>query len=233
MSAKQTVSPELKLKAVKEYLEGKGSCQSIPLRYGVPRSSFYSWLTRYRAFGEDAFLSTNKEISFHFTSELKLQAIHAYLSGHYPLHEIMVKFQIRNPNTVKQWVISYNDHNTLRSYVTEGASRMKHTPARQTSFEERLDMVRYFMDHNCTYAQVAEKFQVSYNQIYYWVSSYKEKGNDGLLDKRGRPKMKSPEHMSNTDKMKLELKHLKEVNRRLELENELLKKVKELERRRF
>ena len=49
MSGNRKVSPEEKLQAVYEYLEGKG---------GVGYSPFRQWIQKYQAFGKSAFIKT-------------------------------------------------------------------------------------------------------------------------------------------------------------------------------
>ncbi|WP_432404804.1 hypothetical protein [Wukongibacter sp. M2B1] len=59
---------------------------------------------------------------------------------------------------------------------------------------------------------------------------FEESGIDGLLDRRG--KRKPEEQMTEVDKLKAEMRLLEAKNKRLEMENELLKKLEEIERRR-
>lgn len=37
---------------------------------------------------------------------------------------------------------------------------------RKTSYEERVEIVTYCMGHGMDYAKTAEKYQVSYQQVY-------------------------------------------------------------------
>ena len=99
---------------------------------------------------------------------------------------------------------------------------------RKTTLEERKEIVDYCIDHNRNYKEAAEKFDVSYSQVYSWVKKYDVNGKEGLTDRRGHHK---------TDNEVDELERLKRENLRLkrQLEEkdmvvELLKKVKELER---
>ena len=38
------------------------------------------------------------------------------------------------------------------------------------------------------YAKTAEKYQVSYQQVYQWTRKYQSNGVEGLIDKRGKRK---------------------------------------------
>ncbi|MBU5317897.1 helix-turn-helix domain-containing protein, partial [Clostridium bornimense] len=77
----------------------------------------------------------------------------------------------------------------------------------------------------------AEKFSVSYTQVYTWVRKYKIDGEDGLIDKRGHHK--SDDEVDELERLRRETIRLKRQLEEKDMEVELLKKVKEFERRRF
>ena len=103
------------------------------------------------------------------------------------------------------------------------------TKGRTTTYEERIEIVSFCIEHGNDYAAAVEKYGVSYQQIYYWVKKYREKGAEGLLDKRGKRKPES--EMTEMEKLRAENRLLEARNRRLETENAVLKKLEELERR--
>lgn len=105
------------------------------------------------------------------------------------------------------------------------------TKGRKTTLEERIQIVSDCVASDLNYEQTAKKHHVSYQQVYQWVRKYKEHGVDGLIDRRGRTK--PTEEMSETEKLKSENKILKAQLDRKELENLFLKKLDEIERRRF
>jgi transposase len=105
------------------------------------------------------------------------------------------------------------------------------TKGRSTSWKERIDIVLYCLAHNRNYRSTSEKYQVSYNQVYQWVKKYETGGEDALKDGRGRTK--APEELNEADRQKLTMKKLEYENARLRAENALLKKLQELEGRRF
>lgn len=74
---------------------------------------------------------------------------------------------------------------------------------RKTTLEERLKIVQFTLDNQKDYQSAAEKYQVSYQQVYGWVRKYELDGKDGLLDRRGR---------------------------KLQMENDYLKKLNQIER---
>lgn len=103
------------------------------------------------------------------------------------------------------------------------------TKGRKTSFEERIEIVEYCIEHQRNYHQTAEAFAVSYQQIYSWVKKYEALGVKGLQDKRGRTK--PVEEMTEIERLRLENRMLKAENRSHEIEVAFLKKLQEVERR--
>ncbi|WP_418215290.1 helix-turn-helix domain-containing protein, partial [Blautia sp.] len=44
------------------------------------------------------------------------------------------------------------------------------------------------MNTGCNYSSTANKYGCSYGQVYAWVRKYKDKGIEGLYDRRGKNK---------------------------------------------
>lgn len=104
------------------------------------------------------------------------------------------------------------------------------TKGRKTTQEERVEIVSHCVANGKDYGATIEKYQVSYQQIYSWVKKYEEGGVDRLNDKRG--KRKPDEEMSEVERLKAEIKLLQAENKHKEMVIDILKKVKEVERRR-
>ena len=102
---------------------------------------------------------------------------------------------------------------------------------RKTTLEERVKIVNYCLEHENNYKQTAEVFNVSYTQVYQWVRKYQSSGEEGLADRRGQHKRE--EELSNIEILERKVKILERQLREKEMENDLLKKVQEIERRRF
>ncbi len=226
MSGNRKVSSENKLKAIQEYLAGQGSVLTIATKYGVTETPFRHWLSKYKAFGDKAFLRTGSNASY--SLEFKRKVVQSYLNGEGSLEELTIRFKIPSTSTVKQWILKYNSsYDELKAYNSGRKSIM--TNGRKTTLEERIDIVKYCIEHQNNYNEIADKFSVSYQQVYSWCKKYEIKGIDGLQDKRGR---KKPEdEMSEIEKLRAENKLLQAQIRRKELENTFLKKLEEIERR--
>ena len=99
---------------------------------------------------------------------------------------------------------------------------------RKTSFEERKEIVEYCISHNQDYKGAADRFDVSYYQVYSWVKKYNATGEEGLSDKRGRHK--PDEEVDELECLRRENLRLKRQLEEKDMVVELLKKVKEFER---
>lgn len=101
---------------------------------------------------------------------------------------------------------------------------------RKTTLNERIEIVSYCISNNKDYGKAIERHGVSYQQIYGWVKKYEKDGAEGLCNHRG--KRKDQASMSELEKLRAQLKLKEAENLRLQMENDLLKKLEELERRR-
>lgn len=155
-------------------------------------------------------------------------SINAYLLGEGSYREIAIKYQIPSEDTVRAWVLKYNGHEKLKASGTGGCQIM--TKGRNTTFEERIEIVQYCISHDHNYAETAEKYQISYQQARNYTVKYENSGVEALRDRRG--KRKSLDEMSELERLRAENKILKAEKERAEMEVSFLKKLKEIERRR-
>lgn len=227
MSRKPKVSFEQKLSAVKDYLEGRKTQRQLAKEYNVDHSSVRRWISNYQAMGESGLITSSKNTSY--SQELKYTAVKEYLSGNASKLDICKKYKIRSTKQLSDWVLKYNGHERLKSSGSGGKSIM--TKGRNTTLEERLEIVKYCLEHNRNYIETAEKYQVSYQQVRNWVIKYDKSGVDALIDRRG--KRKSEDEFTEIDRLKAQNRLLEAKNRWLEMENEVLKKLAEIERGRY
>lgn len=217
---------ENKLDAVIKILDGKSSISSMAKKLQVSYTAVESWIRIYQSIGVNAFDNTKNQT---YSVELKLQAVTEYLSGKGSLDTICKKFKIKSKSQLHRWISKYNNHEKLKSY--SGGTGKIMEKGRKTTFEERIDIVKDYIESGTSYEEIAEKYGISYQQIYQWVRKYQEHGIDSLQDRRG--KRKALENMTEIDRLRAELKMEQAKVKHLELENRVLKKLKEIERRRY
>lgn len=220
---------EQKLEAVEKYLHGQGSQQSIAREYGIGKSALRQWIANYEGMGPSGLIttSTNKR----YSAELKIAAVEAYLRGEGSLMEICKKFKIRSKTQLLDWIRLYNNgHKELGAGKSQGRGFYM-TKGRATTLDERIEIVSFCLARGKDYRLTTEKYNVSYQQIYNWVRKYEERGVDGLIDRRG--KRKTLDEMSEVERLQAENKMLRAEIERKEMENAILKKFQEIERRRY
>ncbi len=214
---------EEKLKVVKLILNNKTTINHQAYILSCGRTTIREWMRKYKTFKKDG-LKINK-VNRIYSKEIKILAVKEYLSGNESLNSICNKYQILSPKQLRSWILLYNNNIELKS---RGCGIMKIKGVRKNlTFEDRIEIVKHYLEISNNYTETAIKFQVSYQQVYKWVQKFNKCGIDALIDRRG--KRKSVDEMSEVDKLKLENKILKAKYRRIELENALLKKLNELE----
>lgn len=226
MKKTNQVLPEIKIKAVQEYLNGEGSKEKIAKKYGVSESSFRKWVIKYKSGGKTSFF---KERNNQYTAELKINIVKSYLSDEGSLEDLALKFKISSIESVRRWILRYNSHEGFKDYNIGGTPIM--TKGRKTTYEERVEIIKYCIEHNYNYEETSQKYKVSYQQVYTWISKYEKDGVEALLDRRG--KRKSEDEMSELEKLKTKNKLLEAENIRQKMEIDFLKKLEEIERRRY
>lgn len=223
--------PEIKIKACEDYLSGKYShreiCEKYDIYFSESRNSsiIEEWLPSYSLYGPSAFLHPKGNQKY--SSETKEKAVLEYLSGEGSYKDISVKYKLRSKSQLQNWVSLYNANRELKDYYPNREVYMAEA-RRKTTIEERKEIVTYCIEHNRNYKETASRYDVSYSQVYTWVRKYDEKGDDGLLDKRGY-------HKSDDELSELELLRRENIRLKKKLEEQeritiLLKKVQEFER---
>ena len=93
------------------------------------------------------------------------------------------------------------------------------TKARKTSQKERLEIAKECIESGKNYGETALKYHVSYQQVYTWVKKYSALGE-------GQQEPRTEEEV-----LKGRIAQLEHELYMTKMERDLLKKVKELERR--
>jgi transposase-like protein len=227
MRRKGTFTREEKLEYVLRCIEGMDSINHTAAMIGINRASLRQWICNYKSLGIDGLNTTSKNSSYSKT--LKEMAVKDYLDGVGSQLAICKKYGIRSTCQLRNWIMKYNSHEEIIDSKSGGMFIM--TNGRKTTYDERVEIVRYCIEHQYNYAETAEKYMVSYQQVYTWANKYQNDGVEALRDRRG--KRKNKEEMSELDKLKAQNKLLEAENRRNQMEIDFLKKLDEIERRRY
>lgn len=227
MGRKSRFTADEKLKYINICIRGEDSITHTAKLVGVSKSTLERWIRNYESLGIDGLNNTSKNTVY--SIDVKNRAAKDYLDGKGSLSDICKKYRIRSHRQLRDWILKYNSHEELKSSGMGGIPIM--TKGRKTTYKERVDIVKYCIEHQKNYAETARHFQVSYQQAYSWVTKYEKDGVESLQDKRGRKK--SLEEMSELEKLKAENKLLQAENRRKQMEIDLLKKLEEVERGRY
>ena len=221
------VSYEERLDAVEQYLRHDCSMNDLAKQLKVDETTVRRWIALYQAFGSEGLQDSARNQSY--SSTFKEAVVREYLSGIHSQVELCGKYGMKSTRQLRNWIAKYNGHEKLKSSGTGGIPIM--TQGRKTSFEERVEIVQYCIEHQNDYIETARKYKVSYQQVYSWTTKFETQDVEALQDKRG--KRKPLAKMSEVEKLKAENKLLEAKNKRQQMEIDFLKKLEEIERRRF
>ena len=227
MSRKSKIDPALKVELVERYLEGEISAKEAGRLAGLAGNgadTFLKWVNIYRNEGPAGLLEQSH--NRHYSEETKLQAVYDYLDGKGSQMVIAARYGLRSKRQLQMWLKEYNTHGGIKSRTSGGGSYMR--KARQTTPEERLEIVQDCLANNKNYGAAALKYNCSYQQVRNWVLRYEKMGSAGLEDRRGRRAGTQPARTPE-EELRDKIAELERKNRDLQMENDLLKKVRELE----
>ena len=225
MSKSRKISKEDKVAIVKRCLSGEFGVCEAGRQIGVNQQCVRQWINRYEAEGEEG-LSTAQGWR-KYPKELKEAAVKDYLSGKGSMDDICKKYKIRSTHPLQNWIKVYNGHKELRN--STGGSRM--TKGRKTTQAERIAVAKACIANGKNYGEIAIAYNVSYQQARSWTLKYIEGGEAALEDRRGQRK-KDQQPRTELEQAQIEIERLKYRLKMLEMENHLLKKLEEIERRR-
>ena len=225
MSRVKEISIEEKIRIIKLCSEGRKGSSRAGRELGVDESTVRGWVCKYEAEGAKAFVSDCKQK--HYSPEIKEAAVKDYQSGKGSLRQICKKYKIRDTRQLRNWIKVYNGHKEFKKQT--GGSRM--TKGRETTQIERIAIAKACIDNGKNYGEAAIAYNVSYQQARSWTLKYIEGGESALEDRRGQRK-KDQQPRTELEQAQIEIEQLKHKLKMLEMENRLLKKLEEIERRR-
>ena len=103
---KRNISPERLIEAIKEYIDRKGSFDTIAEKYGISYETIRSGFIRYKENGISTFIETKHNAVY--TEELKTKAVIEYLQGKGSQMAIAAKYGLRSKSQLQRWIKAYN-----------------------------------------------------------------------------------------------------------------------------
>ena len=97
-----------------------------------------------------------------YSIETKEAAVKSYLAGEGSQREICRRYEIRDHHILRDWIKVYNSGKDFERQ--HGGSRMKQ--GRETTQEERYEIVMACIDSGLDYGATAIRYNVSYQQVY-------------------------------------------------------------------
>lgn len=225
MPHKGKLSPDEKVHIVEEYLLGEVGPSQVINEYGIVKATMQRWVRLYKTRGPEGLVpaAANRK----YTPELKEIVVQEYLQKGSSLPAICEKYNISNESMVVMWIKKYNNHEVFKPQYKGGNCMVK---GRDTTVDERKEIVAYCIAHEKNYTEYSVKFKVSYQQIRSWVKKYEQSGFKGLEDRRG--KRKPEETLTELEKANRRIKDQNAEIRMLRMKDDFLKKVEEIEGRR-
>lgn len=218
------ISPAIKKQAITEIESGRLSQSEVASQLCVDKGTVRSWLSAYRSEGMSGLENDSKNRIY--SVQTKREAVEAYLTGQYSLQRICEIFKIRGTHQLRDWLKVYNSGRDFKQM--SGGSRMKST--HKATKEERIQIAKECLASGNNYGEIAKKYGVSYQQARTWTLKYKELGEAGLEDRRGKRKYEQ-EPRTELEQAQIRIAKLEHQLHIAEMENHLLKKLEEIERR--
>lgn len=227
--SRKKYSKEFKLQLIKEHRENGISYWKLGKDYGIEASIIRRWGYVYDTFGAEGLEKHNSDLC-NYSADFKRNVVSEYLEGDISIQDLAYKYKIHAPSTVGSWIKQYNNHEELTNSRKEGVYHMiKNNVRKNTTLEERIEIVEDCIKSLNDYSATAQKYECSYGQVYSWVRKYRDKGVAGLYDRRG--KNKPINELSEVEKLKVENRLLKVQSKQQQMEIDFLKKLDEIERR--
>lgn len=162
---------EFKLRLV-ELLNQRGTTAvSLSKEYGVTTATLYQWRRDLNLGGADSFRER-----LHFDSETKHLAVEEYLSGNYTAYEVCQRHNIPREQTLREWVRRVKRNLPLARRYPKRNEHVK------TTKEERLKLVRNYIDSGYSFSRMENPNRVSNTFVKFLVELYEDYGEKGLDD---------------------------------------------------
>lgn len=205
-------------------IDDKHSLTSIARDLKMSNKLIRQWKRLYDSEGIEGLQRRRKK--HRYSQDFKERVVQEHIRENTSFSKLATKYGLRSDGMVANWFRDYTIWK--KTYPNRNQRNQKMKDGRKTTQIERIEIAQWAIANNYAYHEAAEHFNVSYQQVYTWVKKLNNGGTDALSDRRGKSKS-TP--LTELDKAKLEIKELKAKNRYLEMEKDLSKKLKEIQRR--
>ena len=156
MYKKRKIDSALKVELVEKYLRDEIGIREAARQAGLSGSgteSFRKWVDIYRNEGPSGLLE--QKHYKHYSQEVRIAAVNDYLNGTGSLQVVAARYGLRSKHPLQNWLKEYNTHGEIKSRGSGGGSYMR--KARQTTPEERIEIVMECLANNKNYGEMALK----------------------------------------------------------------------------
>lgn len=215
-----------KLKLLSDYQDSSQTLTVFADYRAVRPRTVSNWIRRFLAARLAVIQRPQRNHSY--SIRIKRKAVEEYQLGRLSNHEILAKYHIRNISQLRQWLIQYNSGKLT---ATNGARKRGRKMGCKVTYEEKIRIVKWVLEHEYDYTGASNEFDVSYQRIYSWVRKYLLSDDDWtvLKDRRGKNRNKEPK--TELEKLRQEVRRLKEIDRQRRLEIAFAKKLVEIRNR--
>lgn len=138
---------EIKLKVVKQYLDGQLGYHRLAAQQGIPAPVIRRWVGAYRLHGDGAFLRCGA----HYSPELKLSVLQHMWDNALSINQTAAVFNIPNPDSIRTWAKRYDEGGSealgrIKTAVPDMPARITppdDRPVEELTREELLKRVQY------------------------------------------------------------------------------------------
>ena len=137
----------IKLKIVKQYLEGQIGYRRLSAQHGMPAVVIRRWVDAYRLHGDEAFRRRRK----HYSPEEKLSVLQHMWDNALSINQTAAVFNIPNPDSIRTWAKRYEECGSealgrIKSVAPDMPARVTppdDKPVEELTREELLKRVQY------------------------------------------------------------------------------------------
>ncbi|VXB13987.1 Transcriptional regulator [Massilia sp. 9I] len=138
---------EIKLRVIKQYLEGQLGYHRLAAQQGIPAPVIRRWVDAYRLHGDEAFCRRRE----HYSPELKLSVLKHMWDNALSINQTAAVFNIPNPDSIRTWAKRYEEGSIealgrIKPAVPDMPARVTPSddrPVQELTREELLKRVEY------------------------------------------------------------------------------------------